>query len=103
MTKDTPKRTDGLDRRLAMLLDVGTWASCALIAIGMALPALGASAPDGTHVISAGIVVLIVLPSLRVAVMSAWFLRKREVDFALIAALVLAIIIFSTLLGIGAV
>jgi hypothetical protein len=32
-----------------------------------------------------------------------WFLLSRELDFALVAAFVLAIIIVSTLLGAGAV
>jgi hypothetical protein len=102
MTNAMPKLADGLNRRLASLLSLGTWASCALIAIGMALPTFGVSALSSAHFISAGIVLLIALPTLRVIVMGAWFLRNRDVDFALIAALVLAIIVFSTLLGISA-
>jgi hypothetical protein len=35
--------------------------------------------------------------------MGVWFLLNREVDFALVAALVLMIIIASTVLGIAAV
>jgi uncharacterized membrane protein len=49
-----------------------------------------------------GIVLLIVLPTARVATMGMWFLFHRDPDFALIAVLVLIMIIASTLLGVGA-
>jgi uncharacterized membrane protein len=94
---------DRLNGRLAWLLGAGTWASCGLIATGMILSASGASPRLGAHFVSAGIVLLIALPALRVAMMGVWFLLSRELDFALVAALVLAIIIVSTLLGAGAV
>jgi hypothetical protein len=103
MTISTPGTREPLNGRLAWLLGLGTLASCALIAIGMALPALGASSPsDSAHFISAGIILLIALPPLRVAMMGVCFLLSRDFDFAVVAALVLAIIIVSTLLGIGA-
>jgi uncharacterized membrane protein len=95
MTKTAPDIADRLNRHLAWLLGVGTLASCGLIATGMILPALGG-------LVSAGVVLLIALPALRVAWMGVSFLLSRDRDLALIAALVLAIIIFSTLLGAGA-
>jgi hypothetical protein len=48
-----------------------------------------------------GIVLLIALPPVWVATMAVWFLFKDDRDFALVAALVLAIIVGSTLLGVG--
>jgi hypothetical protein len=48
-----------------------------------------------------GIVLLIALPPVRVATMAVWFLFNDDGDFALVAALVLAIIVASTLLGVG--
>jgi Protein of unknown function (DUF1634) len=94
---------DRLNSRLAWLLALGTWASCTLIACGMLLQALGVSAPPtAEHLVSAGIVLLIALPTIRVATMSVWFLFHRDLDFTLIAAVVLAIIIASTLSGAGA-
>jgi len=36
---------------------------------------------------------------MRVAAMGVWFLFRRDLQFALIAALVLAVIVASTLLG----
>jgi uncharacterized membrane protein len=49
-----------------------------------------------------GIVLLIALPTIRVATMAVWFLLNDDRDFALIAVAVLAIIVASTLLGAGA-
>jgi Protein of unknown function (DUF1634) len=103
MTISTAVASDGLNSRLARLLGLGSWASCVLIAAGMVVRMSGVSArSDADHLVSAGIVLLIALPTLRVAVMAVWFLFRRDLDFALIAALVLVIIIASTLLGAGA-
>lgn len=92
-----PEIADGLSRTLARLLGVGTLAACGLVAIGMILPARSI----GTPFVSAGVVLLIALPALRVAVMGVWLLVNHDGDLALVAALVLAIIIVSTLLGAG--
>jgi hypothetical protein len=46
-------------------------------------------------------VLLIALPPVWVATMAVWFLFKDDSDFAVVAALVLAIIVGSTLLGVG--
>jgi uncharacterized membrane protein len=103
VTISTPDVPDRLNNRLAQLLGFGTWASCGFIAAGMVLPVFSASARlDAEHLVLTGIVLLIVLPTVRVATMGTWFLFHRDPDFALIAALVLFIIIASTLLGAGA-
>jgi Protein of unknown function (DUF1634) len=103
VTISAPDAPDRLNNRLAWLLGFGTWASCGLIAAGMVLPLLSASARShAEHLVSTGIVLLIVLPMVRVATMGAWFLFHRDPDLALIAALVLVIIIASTLLGASA-
>lgn len=81
---------------------LGTWTSCGLILIGIVLPVLGASLRSGSaYFVSTGIVLLIALPPARVATMAVWFLFHDDRDFALIAALVLAIVVASTLLGVG--
>jgi hypothetical protein len=92
---------DRLNVGLARLLAIGTWTSCGLIAIGMASAPLGRPW-GGVHLIVSGIVLLIALPTVRVTMMALWFLWNGERDFALIAALVLAIILASTLMGAGA-
>jgi uncharacterized membrane protein len=99
-TLDVPDR---LNSRLAQLMGFGTWVSSGFIAAGMALPLLSASARShAEHLVSTGIVLLIVLPPVRVAMMGIWFLFHRDPDFALIAVLVLVIIVASTLLGAAA-
>src|SRR3546814_16530367 len=70
------------------------------IALGLALVMAGWAGPvhraglSGIDIITAGIVLLILLPAFRVALMLIAFLRDRDYRFAVIAALVL-IIIFS--------
>jgi hypothetical protein len=98
MTISPPPVADRLNSRLAWLLGAGTWASCGLITVGMILSALGAgSRLEGEHFVSAGIVLLIALPALRVAMMGVWFLLSRDLDFAVVAAFILAIIVLSAL------
>ena len=103
MTILTSGAPDRLNNRLARLLVLGTWMSCGLIMIGMASPALGASPRFASaDFVSTGIVLLIALPTMRVATMAVWFLFNDDRDFALIAFAVFAIIVASTLLGAGA-
>lgn len=103
MTTSPPGVADRLNSRLAWLLGAGTWASCGLITAGMILSALRAGPPpECARFVAAGIILLIALPALRVAVMGVWFLLSRDLDFALAAAFVLAIIVVSALLGAGA-
>jgi uncharacterized membrane protein len=101
MTISAPGVADRLNRRLAWLLGTGTWVSCGLIMTGMVLSAFGAGPGLEGRFVSAGIVLLIALPALRVAMMGVWFLLSRDLDFAFVAAFVLAIIIASALLGAG--
>lgn len=103
MTIPTPDVPDRLNKRLMQLMGFGTWLSSGFIAAGMVLPALSAGArSEAEHLVSVGIVLLIVLPAVRVATMGTWFLFHGDPDFALVAVLVLALIIASTLLGASA-
>jgi hypothetical protein len=103
MKISTPGIPDRLNHHLARLLGVGSWASCGLIAAGMVLQVSGARTRLGAeHLIFIGIVLLIALPTMRVAAMVVWYLFRRDLEFAVIAALVLAVIVASTLLGVGA-
>jgi uncharacterized membrane protein YfcA len=74
------------------------------VRFAIVLEALGASPPlESAHFVSAGIVLLIALPALHVAMMGVWFLFSRDLDFAFVAAFVLAIIVASALIGAAAV
>lgn len=103
MSLSASESADELNARLAKLLAYGTWVACGLIMIGMILSSFGwAAALEKTGLISAGIVLLIGLPSIRVATMGLWFLFRRDFEFALIASAVLMIIVIATFLGLGA-
>lgn len=86
-----------LEQTLGMLLRYGTLLASCVIAVGLAL-ALGVGA-TGLRVATAGLVLFILLPVVRVAAMLILFLRAREYRFGAIAALVMSIILLSFFLG----
>lgn len=89
------------ERLVASLLRNGTWLASSLIASGMVLflIAPAASALWGHRLMEGGIVLFILLPVLRLAVLCALFLREHDRRHATIAALVLAIIAASVLIS----
>lgn len=88
---------DQLELLLAKVLHYGTLGASAVVAAGVAL-AFGWS-PLGMRIATAGIAFFILLPVLRVGVMLAFFWRAGDYRYAAIAALVLAIISISFLVG----
>ncbi|WP_054309689.1 DUF1634 domain-containing protein [Mesorhizobium sp. 1M-11] len=86
------------DQIIAGLLWYGTWLACSLIAFGILMAAIeplqtSLALPwTGLDVVKVGVAVFILLPVARVALMLAIFLRERDYIYAVIAALVLAII-----------
>jgi uncharacterized membrane protein len=91
--KETAARA--LDRRVAVVLYVGTWLASAVIAIGLLLP-------SGAPIVTTGIALFIALPIVRVNVMLFEFLRRRDYGIAVISALVLAIIFLGIALSMRA-
>ena len=87
-----------MERLLAVLLRYGVWLASLAIGIGLAV-ALAGSAPAGMRIVTIGIGLFILLPSLRVLLMLAVFVRARDYRFGLIAALVLAIIVLGLAVG----
>ena len=87
-----------MERLLAVLLRYGVWLASLAIGIGLAV-ALAGSAPAGMRIVAIGIGLFILLPSLRVLLMLAVFVRARDYRFGLIAALVLAIIVLGLAIG----
>jgi len=93
------------DRIIASLLWYGTWLASAVIAAGMIMEALGrhiaALVPDagGHTLVRAGVVLFILLPIARVALMVAIFLRERDYAYGAISALVLAVILAGIVAG----
>jgi hypothetical protein len=95
-----------LERRLATLLKYGSWLASLTIAVGFVLaegashiglqPAAGAY---GTHLVTAGIGLFIILPVLRLLLMLGVFLGRRDYRFSLVTTLVLLIVFAGCALG----
>lgn len=97
-----PDRHDGI---IAGLLWYGTLIASAVIMIGIILGALAqmdytpSLAQTGYALIKLGVVIFVLLPIIRVALMLAMFAHARDYLYTAIAALVLAIIAIGVLLG----
>ncbi|MGC1304333.1 MAG: DUF1634 domain-containing protein [Caulobacteraceae bacterium] len=85
-----------LEPRLARLLGLGVWAGSVIVAVGFLV---SLRLPVGVPIEMAGVAVFILLPILRVALMAATWARQRERLFAGAAALVLAVIALSAVVG----
>jgi hypothetical protein len=93
---------NALHRRLAQLLSMGTGLACGLIAVGLAVPQLNVKLGDATvDCLAVGIVAFIALPVICVITMGFWFATHGEFDFAVLAAVVLAVIFISATIGAG--
>ncbi|TCV97753.1 uncharacterized protein DUF1634 [Luteibacter rhizovicinus] len=83
---------------IARLLQYGTWGASVVIAIGIVLSTLhpiddsSVLTSSGYTLGKTGIVIVILLPIARVALMLALFLRERDYIYAMISMLVLVII-----------
>ena len=94
-----PGRIESL---LARLLNVGTWVASIVIAAGLTLSWLnqGTPLPIATQLVTAGIALFILLPILRVILMFTIYLRDRDYQFAVAAAVVLLIIFAGCAIGV---
>jgi uncharacterized membrane protein len=95
-----------LERLLARVLYAGTWLASVMIAIGIGLALI--DSPAGAHgatnasdmrIVTAGIVLFILLPIVRVALMLIAFLRQRDFGLSAVAALVLLFISLGFVVG----
>ncbi len=84
-----------LEALLARLLTLGTWLATTIILLGLGLTPIGA----GVALVTAGIVIFLLLPVLRLVLMLLVFVDEGDYRFGAIAALVLAIIGLGAALG----
>jgi len=97
-----PQRQDGI---IACLLWYGTLIASAVITIGIIVGALAqmgyipGQAQAGYALIRLGVVIFLLLPIIRVALMLVMFAQARDYIYTAIAALVLTIIGAGVLLG----
>jgi len=87
---------------LAGVLNVGTWLASVVIAAGLVLSLFHQRTPflPGTQVVTAGIGLFVLLPILRVILMLTIFLKQRDYQFAVVAAVVLLTIFAGFAIGI---
>jgi uncharacterized membrane protein len=96
-----------LERLLAGLLHSGSTVASTVIAVGVVLAMIDSrlgthnlAVLPNTRLVTIGIALFILLPTLRVLLMLIVFVRQRDYRFTIIAALVLTIILLGFLFGI---
>jgi hypothetical protein len=101
---NTAGRLEGL---LAAFLRYGSWSALAVIGLGYVLALIGSHPPTrnpallpNMRIVSAGVVLFILLPILRVFLMLLVFIHERDFRFAFISGMVLAIILLGIFLGV---
>jgi uncharacterized membrane protein len=85
------------DRALSLTLKAGAYTAFALIAAGLLLRG---AVPWGNKIVTAGLLVLLATPVLRIVVACIQFFRERDFKYALVSLGVLAIVILAYCLGI---
>jgi uncharacterized membrane protein len=85
------------DRVLSLTLKTGAYTAFALIVAGLLLRLL---APWGAKVATAGLLVLLATPVLRIVAACIQFFRERDLKYALVSLGVLGIVILAYCLGI---
>ena len=87
------------DRVLSFTLKAGAYTAFALTLSGLLLRL---ATPVGDKIVTAGLLVLLATPALRIVVAGIQFLRERDFKYALVSLVVLAIVILAYCLGIQA-
>jgi uncharacterized membrane protein len=98
------RRHGRLEQLLASVLYLGSSLACSIIALGIILSLFNwrkeLPSATGMEVVTAGISLLIFLPTLRVVLMLGAFVRGRDLLFSGISMLVLVIIVLGAALGV---
>jgi predicted neutral ceramidase superfamily lipid hydrolase len=99
-------KTGRLEELLAGLLRNGSWLASAAIGLGFALALIDSrfgtrnlAILPNMRIAAMGIVIFILLPTLRVLLMLLVFIRERDFRLAATAGLVLAIVLLGIVLG----
>jgi uncharacterized membrane protein len=99
-------KTGRLEELLSALLRNGSWLASAVIALGLALALIDSrfgtrnlAILPNMRIAAMGILIFILLPTLRVLLMLLFFIRERDFRLAVTAGLVLAIVFLGVVLG----
>ena len=87
------------DRALAFTLKAGAYTAFFLILVGIALQNWSSM---GIRITTAGLLVLLATPVLRILVAAFQFLRERDIKYLLVSLGVLGIVVLAYILGIQA-
>ncbi len=90
-------RDPATDRALVLTLRTGAYLAFALTVAGLILQFV---LPFGYKITTAGLLVLLVTPGLRIIVAGIQFLRERDLKYALVSLGVLSIVVLAYVLGI---
>jgi uncharacterized membrane protein len=85
------------DRVLSITLKAGAYTALALIVAGILLQWI---TPWGAKVATAGLLVLLATPALRIVMAGIQFSRERDLKYALVSLGVLCIVVLAYFLGI---
>ena len=94
-----PEKLRNADHWVAVILRAGAYGSIALLLVGLSL-ATAVSARLGGPVMTAGILLLLATPVLRIVTLLIFYLLARDRKYAIISLVVLLIVLASSLLGI---
>ena len=89
-----------VDRILAFTLKAGAYTAFALVLAGLMLQWAAPSSPWGGKIATAGLLVLLATPMLRIVVACVQFFRERDLKYALVSLGVLSIVVLAYFLGI---
>jgi len=85
------------DRILSLTLKAGAYTAFALIVAGLLLQWV---TPWGFKIATAGLLVLLATPALRIVVAGIQFFRERDLKYALVSLGVLCVVVLAYFLGI---
>ena len=89
-----------VDRVLALTLKAGAYTAFALVLCGLVLQWTMVSSAWAGKVATAGLLVLLATPALRIVVAGIQFFRERDLKYALVSLGVLGILVLAYFLGI---
>jgi len=93
------RRVEAVELAVARLLRVGVSIAAVLIAAGLGAMLVGLSAVASTRMVTAGLIVLVITPIMRVVAALIVYFRERDVIYTLISLFVLVMLGIGLLIG----
>ncbi|WP_427870706.1 hypothetical protein [Leucobacter luti] len=97
-TTESARGDQSLNRRIAILMRIGTSVACVLLSIGSVVTLLRPGVVATTF-LAGGCALLVLLPAIRLVMMAEHFVRQSQARYALIAVVVFALVVASGVVG----